>query len=124
MFGNQNGNAGSGNNCLTYANVAQGSLCVAAITQFATSANSLMFGPLPTAATISHLHAVTGNSAENQEVRVLDNIAPTSLTCTTTAGSPESCTDDTHSPLIPAGDFLQVRVSNGAGSWRVTFQLG
>ena len=77
MFGNQNGNAGSGNNCLTYANVAQGSLCVALLAQFRTSANSLMFGPLPTDTTISHLHAVTANSAADQTVTVLDNVVDT-----------------------------------------------
>jgi hypothetical protein len=124
MFGNQNGNAGSGNNCLAYANVSTGSACLALITEFTSSPNSLMFGPLPSDATISHLLAVTANSAANQTVIVLDNVAATPLTCTTTAASPQLCSDDTHSVLIPAGDFLQVRVANGAGSWRVTFQLG
>ena len=123
MFGNQNGNAGSGNNCLTYANVAQGDACLAGVTEFASSPNSLMFGPMPTDATISNLLAITSNSAADQTVTVLDNVAPTLLTCTTTAASPQNCSDDTHSVVIPAGDFLQVRVGNGAGSWRVTFQL-
>ena len=123
MFGNQNGNAGSGNNCLTYANVAQGNACLALVSEFASSANSLVFGPIPTDATISHLLATTGNSAANQTVTVLDNAVTTLLTCTTTAASPQSCSDDTHSVTIPAGDFLQVAVTNGSGSWRVTFQL-
>ena len=124
MFGNQNGNAGSGNNCLSYANVGPGSACLTLITEFTASPNSLMFGPVPTDVTISHLLADTANSAANQAVTVLDNLDPTLLTCTTTAASPQSCSDDTHSVLIPAGHFLQVRVTNGGGSWRVTFQLG
>jgi hypothetical protein len=124
MFGNQNGNAGSGNNCLTYANVAQGSLCVGVLGQLRSSSVPLMFGPLPTDATISHLQAVTANSAAGQTVTVLDSIAPTLLTCTTTVASPDSCSNDTDSVTIPAGDFLQVSVINGTGSWRVTFQLG
>jgi hypothetical protein len=123
MFGNQNGNAGAGNSCLAYANAEQGNACVAVITEFATSANSLMFGPMPTDATISHLLAVTANSAADQIVTVLDNLDPTPLTCTTTAASLESCSDDTHSVVILAGHFLQVRVTDGGGSWRVTFQL-
>jgi hypothetical protein len=124
MFGNQNGNAGSGNDCLTYANVAQGSACLSLGRQaFASSQNPLMFGPMPTGGTISHLVAVTANSAANQTVTVLDNAAPTQLTCTTTTAAPQDCSDDTHSIPIPAGDFLQVQVTNGAGSWRVTFQL-
>jgi hypothetical protein len=124
MFGNQNANAGSSNNCLTYANVGPGSACIALVAQFVAEPNSLVFGPLPTDATISHLHAVTDNSAANQTVMVVDNVTATPLTCTTTAGSTEGCSDDTDSVSIPAGDFLQVRVVNGAGSWRVTFQLG
>jgi hypothetical protein len=124
MFGNQNGNASSANNCLTYANTAQGSACLSLVTEFTASPNSLMFGPLPNDATISHLLAVTANRAANQTVTVLDNVAPTPLTCTTTAAEPQICSDETHSVLIPAGDFLQVRVANGGGSWRVTFQLG
>ena len=124
MFGNQNGNAGSGNNCLTYANSGSGSACLTLITQFASSPNALMFGPLPTDATISHLHAVTANSAANQTVTVLDNTVATALTCTTTAASFDNCSNDAVDPvLIPAGHFLQVAVVNGAGSWRVTFQL-
>jgi hypothetical protein len=123
MFGNQNGNAGSGNNCLTYANVAQGSACLAAVTEFASSANALMFGPMPADATVSNLLALTANSAAGQTVTVLDNAAATLLTCTTTPASPQICSDDTDTVTIPAGDFLQVRVSNGGGSWRVTFQL-
>jgi hypothetical protein len=79
---------------------------------------------MPTDVTISHLLAVTANSLADQTVTVLDNLAATLLTCTTTAASPDSCSDDTHSVLIPAGDFLQVRITNGGGSWRVTFQLG
>jgi hypothetical protein len=82
-----------------------------------------MFGPMPTDATISHMHAVTGNSAANQTVTVLDNVTATPLTCTTTAASTDGCSNDTDSVSIPAGDFLQVRVVNGDGSWRVTFQL-
>ena len=93
------------------------------VTEFTASPNSLMFGPMPTDATISHLLAVTANSAADQTVTVLDNVAATPLACTTTAASPQMCSDDTHSVLIPAGDFLQVRVANGGGSWRVTFQL-
>jgi hypothetical protein len=122
MFGNQNGNVG-GNDCLTYANVAQGSACLGLLTEFASSSSALMFGPLPTDSTISNLLAVTANSAADQTVTVFDNVAATPLTCTTTAASPQRCSDVTHSVLIPAGDFLQVQVSNGAGSWRVTFQL-
>jgi hypothetical protein len=123
LFGNQNGNASSGNNCLTYANVAQGSACLSLGRQeFASSPNSLVFGPMPTDATISHLVAVTANSAANQTVTVLDNGAPTPLTCTTTAALPQDCSDDT--PIsIQAGDFLEVQITNGGGSWRVTFQL-
>jgi hypothetical protein len=121
MFGNQNGSV-QGNNCLTYANVAQGSACIALVTEFANSANSLMFGPLPTDATISHLLATTANSAVNQTVTVLDNIGTTLLACATDAGSPTGCSDNADSVVIPAGHFLQVRV-DGAGSWRATFQL-
>jgi len=122
MFGNQNGNVG-GNDCLTYANVAQGSACLGLLTEFASSSSALMFGPLPTDSTISNLLAVTANSAANQTVTVLDNVATTLLRCTTSLASPQNCSDDTDSVLIPAGHFLQVRVTNGAGSWRVTFQL-
>jgi hypothetical protein len=83
-----------------------------------------MFGPLPVAATISNLVAVSANSAPNQTVTVLDNTAATLLTCTTSAASPDECTNSTDSVVIPAGDFLQVQITDGAGSWRVTFQLG
>jgi len=93
------------------------------VTEFTASPNPLMFGPMPTDATISHLLAVTANSAADQTVTVLDNVAATPLARTTTAASPQMCSDNTHSVLIPAGDFLQVRVANGGGSWRVTFQL-
>jgi hypothetical protein len=81
-----------------------------------------MFGPLPTDATISHLQAVTNNALANQTVAVLDNVAATPLTCTT-AGTLDSCSNDTDSVVIPAGHFLQVRIVNGSGSWRVTFQM-
>ena len=123
MFGNQNGNAGSGNNCLTYANSGSGSACLTLISQFASAPNALMFGPLPTDATISHLHAVTANSAANQIVTVVDNTTLTPLTCSTAAGSLDNCSNDADAVPILAGHFLQVSVNNGAGSWRVTFQL-
>jgi hypothetical protein len=125
MFGNQNGNAGSANDCLTFANVAAGSACIVSsgVGVFASSANPLMFGPLPAAATISNLLAVTGNSAAGQTITVLDDTTATTLTCTTTVASPQSCSDSSDSVVIPAGDFLQVEVGNGAGAWRVTFQL-
>jgi hypothetical protein len=122
MFGNQNGNAGSGNNCLTFANVGSGSACLTLIAQFISSPNSLMFGPLPTDGTISHLQAVTTNGVAGQTVTVLNNTTPTQLACTT-AGALDRCSNDADSVLIQAGNFLQVAVVNGAGSWRVTFQL-
>jgi hypothetical protein len=103
--------------------VAQGSACIGLVTGFANSANALIFGPLPSDATISHLLALTDNSAAGQTVTVLDNVGATLLTCTTSATSPTSCSDDADSVVIPAGHFLQVQVTNGAGSWRVTFQL-
>ena len=94
------------------------------ITQVRSASTSLMFGPLPTAATISHLVAVTDNSVANQTVAVLDDVAVTPLACATTVSPFDSCSNDTDSVSIAAGHFVQVRVSNGAGSWRVTFQLG
>lgn len=123
MFGNQNGNAGSGNNCLSFANAGSGNACLSLITEFISAPNSLTFGPLPTDATISHLLAVTTNSVANQTVTVLENGTPTALTCNT-AGLLNNCSNDTDSVLIPAGAFLQVRITNGGGSWRVTFQFG
>ena len=71
-----------------------------------------------------HLVAVTANSVANQTVTVLDDIAVTSLSCATTVPPFDSCSNDTDSVSIAAGHFLQVRVTNGDGSWRVTFQLG
>jgi len=125
MFGNQGGNANAPNNCLTYANVSGSSAClVGGATTFVPAQNSLMFGPLPTAATISNLLANTDNSAAGQTVTVLDDGATTLLSCTTTAASPLSCSDSTDSVVIPAGDYLEVQIANGSGSWRTTFRLG
>jgi len=123
MFGNVNGNAGSTNDCLTYANVASGGACVVAggLTTFAAYPSSILFGPLPADVTISNLHAVAANGLADQTVRVLDNVNPTTLACTTaTTGT---CTNSTTTVPIPAGDFLQVQITTGSGSWRVTFQI-
>jgi hypothetical protein len=121
MFGNGTQNADSGHNCLTYANVGNGNSCLT--TGFANDNNELVFGPVARAVTISNLLAQTNNSGSGQTITVLDNGLPTALGCTNLTGL--TCSDTTDSVVIPAGDFIQVRVSGGTSShWRVTFQLG
>ena len=124
MFGNVQGNAGSTNDCLTYANVGSGGACIVAggLTTFASYPTSILFGPLPAAATISNLRVQAANELADQTVTVLDNINPTALACTTTAGG--SCANTTTTVSIPAGDYLQVQITTGSGSWRATFQIG
>jgi hypothetical protein len=123
MFGNGTQNADSGHACLTYANVGNGNTCLTTTTGFANDNNELPFGPVARAVTISNLLATSNNSATGQTVTVLDNGVATALGCTNLVGS--SCSDTTDSVVVPAGDFLQVRVAGGTAShWRVTFQLG
>jgi len=124
MFGNQDQNATATNNCLAYANAGHGGPCLVIVTAFSNDPTSVEFGPIPVGGvTISQLQAVTDGIATGQTVTVLDNVTPTALACTNTTGS--GCSDPTHPVSIPAGDFLQVRISGGTPSaWKVTFLLG
>jgi hypothetical protein len=121
MFGNENQNADSGHDCLTYTNDNHGGACITTISGFVTDPNELEFGPMPPGGvTISKLLADTNGTATGQVVTVLDNGVATALTCTDSSGS--SCTNTTSTVTVPAGDFLQVEVSGGTASeWRVTF---
>jgi hypothetical protein len=72
---------------------------------------------------LSHLAASTSGTATGQTITVLDNGVATTLTCQNTTGS--TCNDDTDTPTIQAGHFLEVSVTGGTASpWKVTFQLG
>jgi hypothetical protein len=121
MFGNQNQNADSGHDCLTYENDNRGAPCITTTSGFLTDTNELEFGPMPAGGvTISQLQADTSGTATGQVVTVLDNGVATALTCINLSGS--SCRNTINIVSILAGDFLQVEVNGGtASTWRVTF---
>jgi hypothetical protein len=131
MFGTDGNSITSANQCLSYANVAGTSTCIAAGGDFPASNKDLVFGPVPgpqgpppSTMTISHLAAAAETAASPVTITVLDNGAPTTppLTCTTTPPA-TTCTDDADTATVNAGDFLQVSVTGGA-DWLVTFELG
>lgn len=84
---------------------------------YAADTSFRVFGPMPSGRSIQDLTVVVSTAPNKAPVvvTVLDNGVATALTCSI-AKSTTTCTDQAHSFLAAAGDFLEVRVANNASN--------
>jgi hypothetical protein len=124
MFGSHGANVGPGSTCAALYSVAGTSACLT--TGFAADTHSLVFGPIPAGGVpISNLSVATSvalTGGTGAVVTVLDNGTATALKCTVATGG-TSCTDNTDTATIPAGDFLEVQIVPSSGSSAVAYQV-
>ena len=92
--------------CLTVSNLGTKAACIT--TGFAANGGGLAFGPVPAGGMSIKDLRVESSEAVSFTATVLKNGTATELTCKATTAT--TCSDETHTVTIAAGEYVEVKV--------------